>query len=182
MFVRPLTLHVLLQRLHCSGQMVGFDPKPFLPLISMTKCYPHSLAAQFPEKISLEAINMICRKLVVIVAALGLLVSRQVMATTASCSCEHYGSAFDGICEARISPQPWNVHYTWNTIGGAFFVQTPDQSGVAIYDSPVAVGGGLIVTISYWSGLHPDLDHRWPLWPSFTLTCTGPTGGENHQL
>ncbi len=78
-----------------------------------------------------------------------------------SCSCEHYGSTLDGICDVWISgintpaAQQWlnttTVTYSWSTYGAAEmpFGYLPEQNN-AYYSVPyVGPGGGLISTVRF---------------------------------
>lgn len=51
----------------------------------------------------------------------------------AMCACEHYGSQYDGICEAW--PQTGDETYSWTAHGSAYFPYPPDSySGGVYYD------------------------------------------------
>ena len=80
-------------------------------------------------------------------AALGLALAAQpVQAFPVYCACEHYGSPYDGICEA--GPQTGGETFTWQPWGSAWLPYPTDpESGFAYYHSRPGRGGGLSVTV-----------------------------------
>lgn len=67
---------------------------------------------------------------------------------TVICGCEHFGSQYDGICAAYLSPHAEDVlTWSWTTYGNAWIPYAPGNEGTAYYDSYGY--GGLIATAYY---------------------------------
>lgn len=105
------------------------------------------------------------RRALFLMAALGLASLASNRASAASCACEHYGSQYDGICEAW--PQTGSETYTWYTVGAATLPFPPDpHSGVAVYNCQPGKACALKVKVRLANG------------SSSTVTCALGTGGE----
>ena len=105
--------------------------------------------------------------------ALALLVTtaafRPAAADAATCSCEHAGSQYDGICEASTWPaEPTGTEtFTWQPWGGAWLPYPTDPtSGFAYYTTQPGHAGGLNVTVTLADGSQVH------------ASCVGHTGGE----
>jgi hypothetical protein len=102
-------------------------------------------------------------------------------AAAQSCSCEHFGDQYDGLCEATPEQEYYyndpsfpTYRYEWVPIGYAYFPQPVDPfSGFAYYDCPPGRSCGLRMRLYF----------RWP--PTTPggeelvgqVTCIGGTGG-----
>lgn len=90
-------------------------------------------------------------------------------ADAATCSCEHAGSQYDGVCEATTWPaQPTGSEtFTWEPWGGAWMPYPTDpSSNAAYYTTRPGHAGGLNVTVTFANGSQQR------------VSCLGHTGGE----
>jgi hypothetical protein len=72
-----------------------------------------------------------------------------------SCSCEHYGTQWDGVCEVHSFPTPFNGSeiFTWRPFGSAYMTYTPlPTDDVAIYNLAAGASGGLTFRVLYPKG------------------------------
>lgn len=70
------------------------------------------------------------------------------------CSCEHYGSQYDGLCEVTGYPTPLNGDETffWTPYKQAFVVWSAPFSNLAVYDVIPGQTGSLNVTVNFSNG------------------------------
>lgn len=103
-----------------------------------------------------------------LVAAFSLLATAPAAAeTTVSCSCEHFASPYDGICNAYPWPEIGDETYEWTSWGAAYMPwPTPPTQAFAYYDIMFqGCRGGLDVRVTNSAGT------------SVWMRCSFGTGG-----
>jgi hypothetical protein len=89
-----------------------------------------------------------------VLAAALLLPTTEAKAFQATCSCEHYGSQLDGICEAYPQDGTRSIRYEWEPFGHAYLpMPAPSFQPWMVYSvfEPVC-RSGLIVTVTLQDG------------------------------
>jgi hypothetical protein len=94
------------------------------------------------------------KKLLGLVALM--LVANQNVSAGAWCTCEHFGSQYDGICWANSYPQALtgNETFDWTPYGAAWipYPSSDPHNDFQTYDTMPGAGGGLMMTIHYPNG------------------------------
>lgn len=95
------------------------------------------------------------------------------------CSCEHYGSQYDGICAAQLYPYDstiWN--WSWESYGNAWLPYPTGQDGTAYYDSYGY--GGLNVRAEYVKSgfyyINTETGEKFLWWPTSTAIAYSQCG------